>query len=479
MYIFKNAAKNLLRNKGRNLLLGIIMLVMLTAIAVAVIINTTTKHIIADYKSNFGSEIYISQNLQKIQEILNSGKNDAVPGIGLEEQLSFADSDYLKETKYTASVPIHLAQLKAVGEDQQPDANTKTEVFGSESQSSESDFNFNATLIGYSPNYDLPEFKTGTRKIIEGDMPKAKTDALISENLAELNHLKVGDAITLEADFGKKATRQTLRVCGIFYDGAKDANLPMMPAQLRRNNEVLTSADTVLSYAEQIAQENKVKTDFVAFNPTYILKNPDDLAAFEKEARAKGLPDVYDVSTDQASYNGIVKPMESVSGIITVFLALVLSIGGIILVFLSTLAIRERQYEIGVLRAMGMKKRLVAKGMIYESLILVAVCLVIGLGAAGIMAGPISESMVNGYIETAQESPDNLAQNSEMFVGVGNPDSAAKPSVNPLENASVSLTWQAAAEISGFALLLAVLSCAAGLVYILRYEPIKILSERN
>ena len=289
MYIWNNAVKNLLRNKGRNVLIGMILVVMLTSIGISVIINTTTEHILADYKSNFGSEVYISQNLQKIQDILNSGENDAVPGIDLETQLKFADSKYLKETKYKASVPVYLSGLKAVGEDQQEESGTKTEVFGTDSQSSASDFNFNATLVGYSSNYDLTEFKNGTRKLMDGTMPKSETDALISENLAELNKLSVGDVITLEADFGKQATKTEMRICGIYYDGTKDADLPMMPAQLRRNNEILTSADTVLAYAGQIAEENQIETDFVAFDPTYILRNPDDLSAFEKEVRAKGL----------------------------------------------------------------------------------------------------------------------------------------------------------------------------------------------
>lgn len=480
MYVLKNAAKNLLRNKGRNILLGVILLAMLISIVIAVVINTTTNRVIEDYKANFGSEVYINQDPEKIQEILNSGQYDAVPGIDIKTELSFSDSDYLKETKYTASIPTLLSGCKAVGEDAENGADSDTSYSGTYADGSDMSANFNVTLLGYSSNYELNEFKAGTRKITQGTMPKSGTDALISENLAELNDLNVGDSITLDTQFNNVSTKLTLHICGIYYDGTKDVDMPYMPTQLRRNNEILTSADTVLSYAADIASASKIDEDFIDYQPTYMLKNPDDLSAFEKEVRAKGLPEVYTISTDTATYNSIVKPVENIAKIVTVFLILVLVIGGLILIFLSALAIRERKYEIGVLRAMGMKKGTVARGMIYESLILVALCLVIGLGIGSAAATPVSKMMLQNQVQAVQSNSAEMEQDGTLFVDVvGDLNQTASTAENPLANANLSLTPQATAEIAGFALLLALISSASGLIYILRYEPMKILSERS
>ena len=49
MYILKNALKNLLRNKGRNIIVALIMLAMLTFTAISMIINTTTNRVIENY----------------------------------------------------------------------------------------------------------------------------------------------------------------------------------------------------------------------------------------------------------------------------------------------------------------------------------------------------------------------------------------------------------------------------------------------
>ena len=57
MYIIQNALKNLARNKGRNLLVGIITFFLILSTTVALTINSTTNEIIQDYKTRFGSKI--------------------------------------------------------------------------------------------------------------------------------------------------------------------------------------------------------------------------------------------------------------------------------------------------------------------------------------------------------------------------------------------------------------------------------------
>ena len=46
MYILQNAAKNIGRNKGRNILIGVIILVIIATSAIALIINNTANGII-------------------------------------------------------------------------------------------------------------------------------------------------------------------------------------------------------------------------------------------------------------------------------------------------------------------------------------------------------------------------------------------------------------------------------------------------
>lgn len=50
MYILGNAVKNIGRNKGRNILMMVIIFAVILATAVSIIINTTTDAIISDWE---------------------------------------------------------------------------------------------------------------------------------------------------------------------------------------------------------------------------------------------------------------------------------------------------------------------------------------------------------------------------------------------------------------------------------------------
>ncbi|WP_197256825.1 FtsX-like permease family protein [Paenibacillus dendritiformis] len=124
----------------------------------------------------------------------------------------------------------------------------------------------------------------------------------------------------------------------------------MKNAFTNRRNEILTSYDTVVQAIQPDMSGIKV-------DATYYLKEPDMLDAFAEEVYDKGLEKTFNVTTDEASYNKIIGPVEGLRGIAVTFMAVVLILGGIIIALLSSMSIRERKYEIGVLRAMGMKKK--------------------------------------------------------------------------------------------------------------------------
>ena len=204
---------------------------------------------------------------------------------------------------------------------------------------------------------------------------------------------------------------------------------------------------------------------------SFVLKKPELAEAFEQELYEKGLPAYYTVTADAAKYNKVVGPVEGISRIVTIFLAVVLVLGSLILILLSTMAIRERKYEVGVLRAMGMKKAKVALGMVTEMMVIITACLVIGLGIGAAAAQPIADSLLQSQVQSSQSDPVQ-ENNIEVSNGI-------QTSENAITELKVSLSGQAVGQIVLIALLLALLSSVAGVIFITRYEPVKILSERN
>ena len=158
------------------------------------------------------------------------------------------------------------------------------------------------------------------------------------------------------------------------------------------------------------------------------------------------------------------------------FVLVVLGLGSVILILLNTLSIRERKYEIGVLRAIGMKKGKVAIGLISESLIITIICLVIGIGAGSVLSQPVSNSLLQKQIE-AQKSTNNTTGQGGMSFSVANPTGSS--SEDTISEIDVTLNGKAILEVTGVALLIVLVSSVVGVSYITKYEPRKILTERG
>jgi putative ABC transport system permease protein len=140
----------------------------------------------------------------------------------------------------------------------------------------------------------------------------------------------------------------------------------------------------------------------------------------------------------------MIKPIESLKGVSLTFLTIVLVFGAAIMVLLSVIAIRERKYEIGVLRAMGLKKKKVALCLWVETIVITFICFIIGIFAGISLATPVSNALWTGA--------------GQISIGVD------------------ALTIL---QILGVSILLASIAGGVSVSRITKYEPIKILMERN
>ena len=212
----------------------------------------------------------------------------------------------------------------------------------------------------------------------------------------------------------------------------------------------------------------------------YYLKNPEEISEFEAEVRAKGLPPDYCVSINQAELDGITAPLKGMSGITSAFMIVILILGGIVLILLSFIAVRERKYEVGVLRAMGMEKVKIAAGILAEAVILSAMCLTIGLGIGSVVSQPIADGILSGQVEIAAAETKAKSEDLKFKVMAGKTQLVSGlHGYTPISEIRVALDANAMTQIVFIALALAALSGMIGIAVITKYEPLKILRERN
>ena len=425
MYILKNAVKNLQRNLGRNILMSIIILTIIIISGISIVIHASASAIIEDYKARFGSQVNLTQD-----------QNNAVT-LDAASLLSYGESDLLQSHTYLAKVTYTSAAMKTINQqDMLTDPNNPDRLIPQ------------GQLIASSLKEINDDFRNGTKKLISGKMFEQNNEIIISKALAELNQLSPGDTISLSSTSLSDPSTESFIISGI-YDDVSLGNDMASIAMNNPGNEIYGSFQYLISTT---LFQSKGTLDAV-----YYLKNPESLDTFKAELISKGLPNTVEVSTNEAGYRKLIQPVENMANIAKMFTLGTLLAGSLILILLSTFTIRERKYEIGVLRAMGMKKKQAALGLLSEIIIITGICLLIGLSIAGVAGKSMGTSLLQQQTLISKQNEDETH----------------------LEETVISLEPNAVLEIVLVSLLLGGLSSITGIVYVTRYEPRKILSERN
>ena len=76
MYILKNALVSISRNKGRNVLIGIIIVVISAACAITLSIRNSANKIVDAYESKYNVEATIGMNRNALMESLRGGSGE-------------------------------------------------------------------------------------------------------------------------------------------------------------------------------------------------------------------------------------------------------------------------------------------------------------------------------------------------------------------------------------------------------------------
>lgn len=236
-------------------------------------------------------------------------------------------------------------------------------------------------------------------------------------------------------------------------------------------------------------------------NGTYAFDSVSDYEKFQDEVKEMGLSDDYTVSSsDLTSYEESLEPLQHLSEYAGYFLMVILAIGAVILIVLHIFAIRERKYEIGVLAAIGMKKWKIAVQFLTESLCITFCALIIGAGIGAVSSVPVTNHLLAQQIESsssfgqeqwfgretgaqgsteAPEQPGGSKEKAEApeVSNAGGPGFAQ--AANYVSSISSATDMQVILEMMGIGILLTLISGCTALIFIMRYDPLKILSNRG
>ncbi|MBE6810848.1 MAG: ABC transporter permease [Ruminococcaceae bacterium] len=550
MYIIKNAVRCISRSKGRNILIGIIVLV----ISVSACLGLSIRQAAESAKENTLAELNITATISYDRSSMMNDMMGGEKGQGggfdrdqfkdmmgnassltLEEYQTYADAESVQDFYYTLTTAFNgnddLEPVTDETEDEESESNSNLGGFGGgkgfpggdrggKGMLSSSDF----SVIGYSSDSSMTAFIDGTASVLEGgtmfEEGTTEKECVISEELAIFNELSVGDTIILTNPSVETETYE-LKIVGLYTSSANnDFSMSMFGKSQDPANQIYMSAaslQTILDASDEVSttitDENTGRESDSAVTGSiaaaYVFANTDKYYAFEEEVRTLGLDDSYAVSSpDLAAFENSLTPLNTLSTMAGWFLVVILIIGAIILIVLNIFNVRERKYEVGVLTAMGMKKWKVATQFMCEILVVTMIAVIIGAGIGAVSSVPVTNALLAGQVESQNSQQTQMEENfgrpGDFGGGFPNGNIGSMPGAtpsdapddmdggrkNPFENmlsgaenyiteVNSAMNLTVVFQMLGVGLLLTLVASMASVTFIMRYDPLKILANRD
>ncbi|MDD6395540.1 MAG: ABC transporter permease [Firmicutes bacterium] len=506
MYVLKNAMRNITRSKGRSILIGVIVFVIALSCCVGLSIRNAAEKSRSEVLDSMSITAQISVDRTSM---MNQSRNDSgefdrsqfksglVGGLSLEELLLYASADSVSDFYYSVTASMN-SSVEAVSDQTESDTSSASADMGRGGMGKmgagvQGDF----SVTGYSSENAMTDFLTGTCKITEGEMVNVSSsdyNCIISDELAAYNSLEVGANISL-INPNDENEKYSFTVVGIYSNSqstvSSEDNMRGFSTSSDPANKIITSyaaLNAAAAHSQSVATTTTSDNGFTSstafttqLNGTYVFADIESYEKFEDQCRELGLSDSYSVSSqDVSNFEQSLVPLDTLSQMALYFLIVILIIGAVILVVLNIFSIRERKYEIGVLTAIGMHKYKVAAQFLLEIFVVTMAAVIIGGGIGSAISVPVTNRLLAAQTEAQIEAASSQEQ---AFGRHGNGDipgtAGQVQNVNYISQVSSVTDFKVLAELFGICILLSLVSGAVAVTAIVRYDPLKILSERE
>ncbi len=514
MYILKNSLVSIIRNKGRNILIGIIILVIAASSTVTLAIRNTAKRLVKNYEESHDIIASISFDRQGMSANFKGGEDakkenietfNNIEAFTIDDIKNYGNSEYLKGFYYLYAASLNSDSLtKATDsfeyevEDRQTTTSSSSTTTGGNSRIGKgtggerhTTINNNTTTVitkskeifqssrnltgdfeidGYSSYEAMTDFISGTYKITDGEMITdfESLECVISSELATLNEITVGSKITLKNPTNSEKTYE-FTVTGIYTDNSNTDDTKNMYSLSA--NKIITGSGVI----DLLVQDDSSLTTNIT--PSFIIKSKEVVDLFIEEVKQKGLTEYYTINTNLEELENATKSIENVKTFATTFLIITLIISSIVLFVINMINIRERKYEIGVFRTIGISKFKLTIQFILELLIVSIVMLMIGATCGSYLSKPIGNMLLQNEIEDTQAKEQEISNN----FGKGPMDMRfnSNKQIEEISTIDAVVDVTIVIELLGIGILLTLISSLASMISIQRFSPLTILKERS
>lgn len=265
-----------------------------------------------------------------------------------------------------------------------------------------------------------PDFTDETAVLIEGKhiTEADKGKILISEQLANANHLSVGDTLTLthaklgEADgayideIPVKIAYTQAQVSGIYKLNIEDTSIK--PTASVADNRIYASLDILNKLHESEVGVYTGEVDFYITDPAKlesITRNVQLLQSIDWTTHF--------IRTNDFQYSKIADQLSSLGDLVKILLVLVSVVSTAFLTLLLSMRMRGRMQEAGILLAAGVSKGQIMAGFLLEVLSVTIIALILSYIASLCVTGFLGNSLFG-------ELQPNLLNEETITAGIQN-----------------------------------------------------------
>ena len=380
MNVGKRAFLYLTRKKGKNLLLGIVFLLISFSLLTGSAVYLGIRQVSEDLRSDIGA----SFNIRPYEQFdVNNG------------QVSSKGTPVMDEQSIRRVISIVGKELKCYNTEHSGYVKGENLTFlAGTGHSEESNM---GTVKAVRDSSLCQAFLDEEYELAEGKHIKSEDNGkiLISKALAEQNNLAVGDKITLThaklgSDDGvytdlmkEKSAYETVEIKGI-YDIKNASDNALNPTAKKAENLIFSDSQLLINLQEQEQGVYEGEISFFIADPLHLDKMVSEIKGIDSIAWNNHI-----INANDFKYSKIAEQFQSMQKVVVALLAVAAVLGFLVLMLILTFRIRGRMQEAGILLAVGKSKQQIIGQFLIEAMIL----LWIGLLLAIIIFLPLADTL--------------------------------------------------------------------------------------
>lgn len=499
--MFKNMLKrsflSIKRKLGRTIILTLIFFMMANLVLAAITIKSAVAAQMNYAKSTLGGTVTIQADMDAIresqkEEIENGGdrkemfKSMVRPAVDVETANKIAEySEYVKDYSYEISSSANSADLEVVesaGDGSMgggPGGFGRRDMMSSENTALDGDISIN----GINAYAYISGVQNESMTIKDGTYfdEDSNDKAMISYEFAELNDLEVGEKFKIKNIYTEKEVE--LEVIGI-YDSSEERTSA---------NAIYMNIETAAKF---LSDDDYNDGKYDVSNVNYYMLNSEKADEFVATINTD-FPELAEnklkIAVDTREYDAMSGSIESVGSFATTILIIVIVAAVIVITLIVTINVKDRRYEMGVLLALGARKKNIV-GQIATELLIVGT---IGFVLASVSGTFLAKGMGQGILESQNAASSQQSERSfgrpGAQMGRGNSDMPEMPDDSSKNNMKQRIMASRVNDIeldinakpmdflmlfvTGYAVI--VLALIMPSINILRYQPKEILTGKE